>query len=139
MLAAIVALAVIYWPASHGGFVLDDSTQLHDEAWLRGKDWYVFVFRGFNDWSNYFRPLVVALLAAELRVFDGAAQPMHLVSIGLHLSNTLLVGLLARHACKGYDAPAYSATIPMLVYGLHPALIEPANWVGLQFDLVVIL
>jgi hypothetical protein len=139
ILAAAAIIAVVYWPASHGGFVLDDSTQLHDEAWLRGKEWYTFVFRGFNDWSNYFRPLVVALFAAELGVFDGAAQPMHVVSICLHLSNTLLVGLLAARIGAGRVAPGLGAGVAMLIFGLHPGLIEPVNWVGLQFDLTVVL
>jgi len=139
MALALGIVALIYWPASHGGFVLDDSTQLHDEAWLRGQEWYKFVFRGFNDWVNYFRPLVVALFAVELHIFDGAPEPMHIVSIGLHLANVVLVGLLAARIVEGRVSAPPSAGLAMLVYGLHPGLIEPVSWVGLQFDLSVVL
>lgn len=139
MLAVIAIIAVVYWPASHGGFVLDDNTQLHDEAWLRGGDWYKFILRGFNDWVNYFRPLVVALFAVELHVFDGSPGPMHMVSIGLHLANVVLVGLLAVRITGDRAPPPLSAGLAMLVYGLHPGLIEPVSWVGLQFDLAVVL
>jgi len=139
MIASAAFIALVYWPARHGGFVLDDSTQLHDEAWLRSDVWYRFALRGFNDWVNYFRPLVVLLFAAEVRAFDGAPGPMHIVSIGLHLANTFFVGLLSLRMFAGHAMPRYGSIIAMLVYGLHPALIEPVNWVGLQFDLVVVL
>src|SRR5580765_7213693 len=93
-LAILALIAVIYWPVRHGVFIWDDTSSLHDNAWLRGDAWKE-VFRGFGGWINYFRPLVVLLFAVEIRAFDVTPGPMHLVSLGMHLADTLLVGLLA--------------------------------------------
>ncbi len=78
-------------------FVWDDEICLHTAASLRhGDSWMQFLSADFCDWRNYFRPLVVAMYTAELRIFNVAPGPMHLVSLGVHLINTLLVGLLAQ-------------------------------------------
>jgi len=140
--AAVVGLiALVYWPAHSAGFVWDDKTCLHDAAWLRtGDSWKQYIWSGFCDWSNYFRPLIVALFVAEVRVFDVAPEPMHLISLALHLINTLLVGLLARMLClqRGRTSNLLTAAA-MLLYGLHPALIEPVVWISSQAELVVTL
>jgi len=95
-LAILAIVVVVYWPVSHARFVWDDNTCFHDSAWLReGSNWVNYALRGFCDWTNYFRPLVVALFVAEVRSFDVSPGPMHLVSLALHLANTLVVGLLA--------------------------------------------
>lgn len=139
--AVLIATAAVYWPVYSAGFVWVDKICFYDHAWLReGDAWRQLIFRGFYDWTNYFRPLVVALFVAEVRAFDTAPGPMHLVSLTLHLANTLLVGLLARGLLRagGLDKHASPlATLSMLLYGLHPALIEPVAWVSSQFELVV--
>lgn len=139
---AIVCLtALIYWPVLQAGFVWDDKNIFHDNAWLRyGDGWKELVFHNFYEWINYFRPLVVALFVLEVRAFDVVAGPMHLVSLGIHLTNTLLVGLLAlslfpeRRASR---SSAIAASVAMLLYGLHPALIEPVIWISCQAELMV--
>ncbi len=91
-------IALIYWPVSVAGFVWDDKILFSNAAWLRyGDDWWHFIFQNDHyDWATfYFRPLVVALYVGEVRAFDVAPGPMHLVSLGIHLANTLLVGALA--------------------------------------------
>jgi tetratricopeptide (TPR) repeat protein len=140
--AGVLALtAVVYWPVWHAGFVWVDKICFYDNAWLRhGDEWKHFIFRNFYDWTNYFRPLVVALFVAEVRGFDVAPGPMHLVSLGLHLANTLLVGMLAHKLLVNVRGPNRSAPLiglAMLLYALHPALIEPVVWISCQFELVV--
>jgi tetratricopeptide (TPR) repeat protein len=142
-LIIICLIALIYWPTHLAGFVWDDKIFLHDAAWLRhGDSWKHFIFQNFNDWENYFRPLVVALFVAEVRIFDVAPGPMHLISLGLHLINTLLVGLLARSLfgeTPGNKKRSLFAGVAMLVYGLHPVLIEPVAWIASQTELSVTL
>lgn len=144
--AALLVLALVaaaYWPVLHAGLVWDDKTIFHDNAWLRyGDGWKDFIFHNFFDWSEYFRPLVVGLFVFEARGLDGASGAMHLVSLGLHLANTALVGLLARSVLKAFVPGAGRALFPalaMLVYGLHPALVEPVVWIACQADLLVTL
>jgi len=137
-LAVLSLVAVLYWPVRHGGFVWDDTISLHDEAWLRGDAWKDFFLHNFNGWGNYFRPLVVLLFVLETRAFEVMPGPMHLVSLGIHLADTLLVGMLAWKLCNDPRRRTLLAGVSMLFYGLHPALIEPVDWVGCQFELAVI-
>ncbi|HZP67269.1 MAG TPA: hypothetical protein VFB32_13285 [Rudaea sp.] len=138
----LVAVVGVYWPVAHAGFVWDDKSAFHDVAWLRyGDAWWGFLLHGLNGWINYFRPLVIALFTAEVRAFDVAPGPMHLVSLVLHLADTVLVGLLAQRlaALHGRTPRRYTAAAAMLVYGMHPALVEPVVWISCQFELVATL
>jgi hypothetical protein len=140
-LAILGLIAAVYWPALSAGFVWDDNYFLHDSAWL-SRDWANTVLHGFREWNAYYRPLGVALFAFEVHAFDLSPLPMHAVSLGIHLTNTLLVGVLAR--CLGAKVrPALSAAplsyAAMLVFGLHPALIEPVTWIAAQYDLLLTL
>ena len=130
----------LYAPVAHGDFLWDDWPSLKD---LQGDQWLHYVFRDFNRWTYYFRPIPVALFALQIKAFHSAPGPMHLVSLGLHLVNTALVGLLS-HRCVRLS-PMSQRLSPWLVlacmaiYALHPALIEPVVWIGLQTDLLVTL
>lgn len=140
----LLLVGIVYWPVRHGGFVWDDIINFVENDWLStGSQWQHYVFRDFNGWTNYFRPLVVGFFATQLRVFDGSPGAMHLVSLGLHLANICVVGLLTRHCSLiAGHAPtprlAWAASA-MLFYGLHPALIEAVAWIGVQFDLIATL
>ena len=122
---------------------LDDRTQFHDVAWLRNtSDWVQFALHGFSDWKNYFRPLGVLLFAAETRLLNVAPAPIHMLSLGLHLINTLLVGALARALTIASNPPARTWLLPciaMLLFGLHPVLVEPVVWIASQFELLLTL
>lgn len=138
---SIIVVAIVYWPVVHAEFVWDDWLDFHQMAWLReGDAWKHYLFKDFNNWTNYFRPLVVALFTLQVRLFDGAPGPMHAVSLGMHLVNTLLVGLLSWLLSTTRSSEAKRACLlaaSMLFYGLHPVLIEPVAWIGCQFELVV--
>lgn len=142
---ALALVACIYWPVHSGGFYWDDIINfVQNNAWLtQGDEWKHYLLRDFNGWVNYFRPLVVGLYTLQLRLFDSQPGPMHLASLALHLIDSLLVGLLARSCSRAaQDEPRtqplwFAGTI--LLYGLHPVLIEDVAWIGCQFDLVATL
>ena len=142
MLLTIGILALVlwvYWPAHRAGFIWLDKTQLHDAAQSLGSG-LTALLHGLGGWNNYFRPVGVALLAIERQWFGMDPAAMHWVSLALHLVNTLLVGMLARRFAQsggGALTDARSSGLAMLVYGLHPALIEPVVWISAQFDLAV--
>jgi hypothetical protein len=142
-LTALVVIAIVvstYWPVLRAQFVWTDIPNFQQSSWIRyGDDWLHFIFNGFNSWTNYFRPLVVALFTLEVRSFDAQPGPMHAVSLFLHALNTLLVGALAVSLSGDRYPPAKRwqlVAIPMLLYGLHPLLVESVTWIGCQFDLV---
>lgn len=137
----LLLVALVYWPAIHAGFVWDDIIDFQQMSWLTYRDeWKHYIFTGFNFWPNYFRPLVVALFTAQVRLFDSQPAPMHAVSLCMHLANTLLVGLLAwLTAAAASRTPRQKIILlacSMLLYGLHPVLIEAVTWIGCQFDLM---
>jgi cytochrome c oxidase subunit IV len=141
-LAILALLALLYWPVVHGDFVWDDVVNFRKNDWLTaGDQWKHYVFRDFNYWTYYFRPLVVAFFTFQLRMFDGAPGPMHLVSLALHLANTLFVGLLALRcaaAANGSEAQRRLLMgLAMLLFGTHPSVIETVAWVGCQYDLLL--
>jgi len=136
LFGVLALVALVYAPVRHGGFIWDDELCFHKAAWLRSDSWTHYLFRDFCNWTDYFRPLSVLVLAAQVRWFDAAPEAMHLVSLALHLCNTALVWLLARSlAPKQVSHAAFAA----LLYGLHPALIEPVYWVGCQYEMLVTL
>ena len=140
-IAVLGVLMLMYWPVQYAGFVWDDKLCLHDAGWLRyGDDWKHFLLRDYCEWQNYFRPLTVGLFTLEVRAFDSTPGPMHLVSLAIHLLNTLLVGFLALKLGDKHQRSAKSqwlAGLSMLLYGIHPALIEPIVWIGCQAELMV--
>ena len=136
----LIVVAIVFWPVVHGSFVWDDWRSFHDTPWLtQGDLWMHYIFKGFNDWTYYFRPLGVLVLTAEVRLFDDAPGPMHAVSLAMHLIDTSLVGLLAWNIGRSITNQtnrAWTTTGCMALYGLHPLLIEPVSWIGCQFDLL---
>jgi tetratricopeptide (TPR) repeat protein len=142
--SVLIAIALIYWPAIHGKFVWIDVPDFVQMTWLRqGDAWKHYIFKDFDNWVNYFRPLVVGLFTLQLRLFNSTPGPMHVVSITIHLINTLLIGLLARQcsqtAMRNSKQQALWLIVPMLLYGLHPVLAESVAWISCQFDLIVTL
>ncbi len=138
----IVLVACVYWPIHQAWFVWDDKVLIHDNAWLSsGSGWRTIVLHGIADW-RYFRPLGLALFVAEIRWFGIHPGPMHLLSLALHLINTALVGALAwrLRPRSAIDATSkWLVCTAMLVYGLHPVLVEPVAWIASQFDLLLTL
>lgn len=143
VLSILALIAAVYWPVHRAGFVWDDKIAFEDAAWLRhGNDWLMYLLRGMSGWINYFRPLGVAFFTLQVRLFDVSPMPMHLVSLGLHLANTCLLGLLAHKLTPQTGLPARRIAAigtAMLLYGLHPALVEPVVWISCQYDLIVTL
>lgn len=136
----LVFIALVYWPVREGGFVWDDEIDFLKYDWLtRGDAWKHYIFQDFHGWKNYFRPLVVGLFTIQLRLFDISPGPMHLVSLAVHLANTLMVGTLAQRFAFGVGhTPSRIRLLPMVamaIYGLHPAHIEPIAWIASQADL----
>lgn len=139
----LLVVAWVYAPVRHASFVWVDWTDFHDTAWLReGDAWMHYVLKDFNGWTNYFRPLGVLLFTAEVRLFASQPGPMHIVSLALHLIDTLLVFAVAQRFARSLhpDRPAgYAPIVATVLYGLHPALIEVVAWIGCQFEMLLTL
>lgn len=141
ILVVATVVMLVYWPVTRAGFVWDDLLTFEQRAWLHhGDAWKQYIFTGFNDWTHYFRPLVVGLFVAQVRLFGGAPEPMHMVSLAMHLVNVALVVLLARSLVQRDWKPGTALSLlGGLLYGLHPMLVESVTWIGCQFDQVQVM
>ncbi|MGW8248082.1 MAG: tetratricopeptide repeat protein [Acidiferrobacterales bacterium] len=64
---------------------------------------------------------------------------MHLFSIALHLINVCLIMLIAADVLRKLDKSRIypTAAVMGLIYGLHPALIEPVSFISTRFDMMM--
>jgi hypothetical protein len=137
----LAVVAFVYLPVVHFDFVWDDWQSFRERPWLtQGDLWKHAIFNGFNDFSFFFRPLVITFFTLQVRLFNSMPGPMHVVSLAIHLINVALVGVLSWQ-CAGLNAyslkaRAWMTMLCMTTFGLHPALIEPVAWIGCQFDLI---
>jgi protein O-mannosyl-transferase len=140
ILAVLCLTAALYWPVRLGAFVWDDIVCLRDQTWLLRDDvWQQLFARNFCGLTNFFRPAAAILWALQLRAFDVSAAPMHVVSLVIHLLNSVLVGWLGFALCETRAAwrGKLLVGLPMLLYALHPALVEPVAWISAQTELVL--
>lgn len=71
---------------------------------------------------------------AQFLLFGPSAVAAHAIALGLHTMNTLLVALLL---ARIEGASRVRVALAGLLYGLHPALIEPVSWMSCRFDLLM--
>jgi tetratricopeptide (TPR) repeat protein len=146
---AVVLLLVttVYWPVHAAGFAWDDYKFLLDSGWMSDHSfWPQLVAHGFPEWASYYRPLGVVLYIVETNAAGFQPMPMHLLSLAVHLLDVVLVGLIARSLLRAREAmPAerrgelVAVALAMLIFGIHPAMVEPVVWISAQFDMLATL
>ena len=138
-LMLLVALLALYWPVMRADFAWDELLDSLTRISARSTDpWRTLLIGQTNGFATYFRPLVMALFTLELHVFAYQPGPMHAVSLAMHALNVVLVGLLAmRLSGVILHHASWVAVLPMLIYAVHPLLIEPVSWIGCQYDLAM--
>lgn len=135
-LAALLVLAV-YWPVLSLGFVWDDIPMYVDVPALRdGVSFWSGTLATVHRDLHYFRPLALLTFKAQFLLFGPSPVAGHAIALALHVANTFLVALLAARLCAG---SGLRTALAGLLYGLHPALIEPVSWMSCRFDLLVTL
>lgn len=139
-LPLLVALLALYWPVMHADFAWDELLDSLTSISARSADpWRPLLIGQTNGFATYFRPLVMALFSLELHLFAFQPGPMHAVSLAIHALNVVLVGLLAMRLSELISGHLswQVAVMPMLIYAVHPLLIEPVSWIGCQYDLAM--
>ena len=136
-LPAVLALAAAglalyaYRDLSPRPFAADDYQWLLN---VRGLSFGDLLARAFDAGSqtHFYRPLVWLLIWAQVQVFGLDPAPFHAVSLGLHLLNALLAGLLAWRLAGARSA----FCIALAFVALHPAPFEAVVWVSAQSELL---
>lgn len=134
VLACLIMLA--YGGSLANGFVFDDSIFMEHEARLRALEGIRRLFleplwAGVNDSGTqslhqYYRPLQLLPLALTRVYFDGAAWPCHLLSLVLHLLNSVLVYAIL-HRLSGSRHAAFAIAA---LFAVHPASSETVLWIS---------
>jgi tetratricopeptide (TPR) repeat protein len=118
--ALVLAVVACYAPALGGPFVYDDTSLIRDNARLNGLSqaphWFGTMLLGEEESSRYYRPLLLAALAADRAVWGENTSGYHAMNIAWHLCNTLLVGLLLLRL--GWNR--WAAWLASALFALHP-------------------
>lgn len=143
VLAALVVF-MIYWPVRENGFFWDDWSVLDIDNSAGMRDpalWRETLLRPPADYSVLFRPLTMLTFVLQLWAGQSGPQPFHIVNLIIHSVNVLLLTLVAWHLLgddlhRRWMRPAMAALCGLL-YGVHPALIEPVVWISARSDLLL--
>jgi protein O-mannosyl-transferase len=131
----LIGLGLIYLPTLSHAFVWDDLTFVRALWPLRDPaSWGTAIQQPFPITPGYLRPLGVLFLTIEFSLAGRNPALFHLTSIALLLLNTALVAWLARLV---WPERRSAPIVALLLYGLHPALIEGVAFISSQFDLLV--
>lgn len=123
LMALLVAATVVavYAPALRGGFVWDDDVYITGNRLLWEPDglWRIWFTRDFA--SQYF-PLTITVLRGAYQLWGFDTLGYHLLNVGIHLVNALLVWrLLGRLWVPG-------AGVAAAIFALHPVQVESVAW-----------
>ncbi|MBP7273886.1 MAG: hypothetical protein KA974_08580, partial [Saprospiraceae bacterium] len=86
--------------------------------------------------QNHYKSLAIWSYMAEYQIFGSDAKAHHINNLLLHLINLVLVFVFIKKlAPKNRFAPIITAVL----FGLHPAFIEPVAWVTGRKDLLFVM
>ncbi len=134
-LALLLLVFLAYWPAVGNHFVsLDDETYVtgnpHVKGGLTGEgvDW-AFTSLGY---AGNWHPLTWLSHMLDVELFGLNPRGHHLVSIGLHASNAVLLFLVLRGMTGALGRSALVAAL----FALHPLHVESVVWVAERKDVL---
>ena len=139
---AILLTIACYLPTLRFDFVYDDHFLLTVNPWMESWHWVPVMFHksfwGFLPIpriTDYYRPLVMLLLATVRHLLGPAPGWFHLAVAGVHVLATYLTYRLARELLQDGVTAALAAAI----FGLHPTKVESAAWIsGVSDSLCVV-
>jgi len=123
--AGVIVLAGgwVYWPAVHGGWIWDDTSEIIDNTMLRNP-------AGIGDiWLRPagvdYLPLKTTMQWLEWHLWGDRVEGYHLANIGLHLLSAFLLWHLLRKLGVGK-----CAWLGGLLFAVHPLMVESVAWIS---------
>jgi len=129
-------------------FVSDDKQQLisnplvkdyHHLGEVFSHDVWIFLDPNARAVSNYYRPIQIVVYVAMYRLFRFNPLSFHLLTVLLHVGNTLLVFQLSESLLRHLPRPRLAALIAAALFAVHPIHDEAVVWVAVMPDLVMTL
>ncbi|WPP45346.1 hypothetical protein [Pseudomonas sp. AN-1] len=138
-LVVLAVLLSLYGSVLGFAYVWDDIDLFVSSPLLRGAgDWWTAVSQPVLPATTYFRPAVLSSFWFEFGALGVDPFYSHLVNLLLFLFNVCMAGWLAAAVCGCAGSRCWiMSAVVMLLYGLHPALVESTAWVAGRFDLMV--
>ena len=101
---------------------------------MQEKSPFYFLYQGFN--RKYFRPLGLAFLHGLSYLFYFHPIPYHLISIALHVTNSILIYHLSKRFFKKESTSIIILFITIVLVSLY---IEAIIWIAAYFELLFVL
>src|SRR5438105_14754754 len=120
--AIVAAVALVYLPALHAGFVWDDEQLVTGNPLLRNFGGLVEIWSGGRT-ADYF-PITNTLFWIEHYLFGDTAAGYHAVNILLQAADAVLVWLVLR------KLRVPGAWLAGLIFGIHPVHVESVAWIS---------
>jgi tetratricopeptide (TPR) repeat protein len=125
---------VAYWPLRHAEFICyDDSDYVTDNPEvLRGPTWHgvVWAFTRFH--SSNWHPLTWLSHMVDCSLFGANPAGPHMVNVGFHVANALLLLLLLRRLTGAVWRSGFVAAL----FALHPLHVESVAWISERKDVL---
>lgn len=130
---ALVTL-VVFLPVAWQGFVnYDDSDYVTENAHVQsGLKWVNVVWAFTTGHASNWHPLTWLSHMVDCQLFNLKAGAHHLVSVGFHIANTLLLFLLLRRMTGALWRSALVAGL----FALHPLHVESVAWASERKDVL---
>jgi len=146
--ALILAVLVwaTYWNSLHNPFEFDDWHVIPQNPAVRGPENIPSFFVDISTFSilpgnRDYRPLFLTSMALSWWVGGGDTLPFHIVSVGLHMGNVLLLFAILRvFLCRGgssagglpSDQYSWVPFLSAALFALHPLASESVNYISTQ-------
>jgi len=123
--------AIAYFPALRGGFIWDDETFVTQNKLIKASDGlYRFWFT--TEPADYW-PVSYTAFWIEWRLWGGQTLGYHLVNLGLHVADCLLLwAILRRLRVPG-------AYVAAFLFAVHPVNVESVAWIFQLKNLMAML
>lgn len=125
----------LYYPALYSEIsLLDDSDLFRGLAGIQHLD-IIGAFFPHSHGGLYYRPIIYISFLMDRFIWDLNPVIMHFENILLHLTNTILILLIARLIItKTSKLPLFAA----LFFAVHPLATESVNWISGRTDLLAV-
>lgn len=131
--AALIAGAICltYFPALHGGFLMDDDHLLTANNLVKSPDGLYRIWFTTEPFEYY--PISYSSFWVQWRLWGKNSTGYHAISLALHISAALLIWAILR------KLTIPGAFLAALLFAVHPVNVESAGWIAQQRNMLAML
>ncbi|MGD0896213.1 MAG: tetratricopeptide repeat protein [Thermoguttaceae bacterium] len=131
----VLLVLVAYWQVAGADFItLDDPEYVTDNAHVHnGLTWEGVKWAfSLKSQSYYWHPLTWLSLMLDHRLFGASAAGYHLMNLGLHAADTVLLFLVLSAMTRA----AWPSALAAALFAVHPLHVEAVAWVTSRKDVL---